>query len=87
MAIPVRIDQDLQELDMGEWENVPMVDLDKTLEQEPVKGERRTEAKSRMEPRRDQLLFSGRQYRESIGDIAGPVPAIRRDQPHSGAGA
>ena len=64
MAIPVRIDQDLQELDMGEWENVPMADLDKTLEQEPVKGERRTEAKSRMERAVTRIL------KETDGDVA-----------------
>lgn len=64
MAIPVRIDQDLQELDMGEWENVPMADLDKTLEQEPVKGERRTEAKFRMERAVTRIL------KETDGDVA-----------------
>ena len=39
--IPVRVETDLLELDMGEWENVPLSCIKKTLESEPVFGEGR----------------------------------------------
>ena len=44
---PVEIREDLAELDMGEWEDVPLQDLHKELTSEPVKGEGRQAGKAR----------------------------------------
>lgn len=38
---PVRTEEGLTELNMGEWENMPMASLNKTLESQPETGERR----------------------------------------------
>lgn len=46
---PVRVEQDLSELDMGEWENVPKWELKKSLETEPKWGERRAVGLRRFE--------------------------------------
>lgn len=46
--MPVQVAEDLVELDMGEWENRPMNELNKNLESEPVTGERRKEGLKRM---------------------------------------
>lgn len=62
--IPVYMNQALQEQDMGEWEDVPMMDLKKTLEQEPERGERRADARARMTQAMYGLLD------ETQGDIA-----------------
>jgi broad specificity phosphatase PhoE len=40
---PVRIRENLRELDMGEWENVPLSELKKELSSEPERGELRVD--------------------------------------------
>lgn len=45
----VGVDEGLIEIDMGEWEGVPLKDIVKDLGDEPLKGERRVNALERME--------------------------------------
>lgn len=47
--LPVVETEGLAELDMGEWENVPLCDLKKDLESEPVHGEGREHGRRRMD--------------------------------------
>ena len=47
--LPVLKRQGLAELDMGEWENVPLCDLKKDLESEPLHGEGREHGRWRMD--------------------------------------
>lgn len=47
-SIPTAIEPGLMEMDMGEWENIPLGELKKTLESEPQHGEKRAEALVRM---------------------------------------
>lgn len=64
---PVQIQSDLRELDMGEWENVPLQKLKtgyrKELESEPEHGEKRTVALVRFQMALEEIL------RQSEGDI------------------
>ena len=60
---PVIIKDGLQELDMGEWENMPLSQIKKTLESEPEGGETRAAGL-----RRFQTAVSGI-LKESSGDI------------------
>lgn len=61
---PVETVERLKELYMGEWENVPLADLKKTLEAEPQSGEGRVHGLHRMRETAAQLL------RCTTGDIA-----------------
>lgn len=47
--LPVMEEEGLMELDMGEWENVPLCDLKKNLESEPLRGEGRLRGLKRMD--------------------------------------
>lgn len=53
---PVKSVVDLQELDMGEWENIPLYKIKKTLESEPQQGESRTKGLDRFQRSIKQLL-------------------------------
>lgn len=55
---------ELTELDMGEWEDIPLSDLHKALESEPVQGERRADGCQRFAKAIRQILS------ETTGDIA-----------------
>lgn len=61
---PVYEASGLTELDMGEWENVPLADLQKTLEAEPARGERRADGCRRFAKTIRQILS------ETTGDVA-----------------
>lgn len=61
---PVAARSGLAELDMGEWENVPLGQLHKELESEPVQGEGRVSGLKRFQSAVEQLL------EKSKGDIA-----------------
>lgn len=54
--LPVMEIEGLMELYMGEWENVPLRDLNKTLESEPVQGEGRIRGLKRMDSTMNQIL-------------------------------
>ncbi len=60
----VQIRENLIELDMGEWENVPMCDLKKTLEAEPISGESRRDGLKRFSKEIEHIL------NETTGDVA-----------------
>ncbi|MDY6232435.1 histidine phosphatase family protein [Peptostreptococcus porci] len=47
--LEVNIDAGLMEIDMGEWEGIPIKDIVKELGDEPSNGERRVDALKRME--------------------------------------
>ena len=47
--IEIKIDPGLMEIDMGEWEGIPLKDIVKELGDEPLGGERRLDALDRME--------------------------------------
>lgn len=53
---PVQTETGLRELDMGEWENVPMREIDKGLESEPVSGEGRQAGLLRFRETIDRIL-------------------------------
>lgn len=55
---PVTIQRDLQELDMGEWENRPLSQIRKTLESEPEQGEKRIQGLARFRQAVDQAAAS-----------------------------
>lgn len=61
---PVQTAAGLQELDMGEWENVPMNQLHKELESEPELGERRAAGLKRFRDAVREVLY------KSEGDVA-----------------
>ncbi len=64
---PIEIEPGLREVDMGEWENLPLQELrekrGKTLESEPVHGEHRKNALRRFQNATDKIL------EKSEGDI------------------
>ncbi|MCD8020561.1 MAG: histidine phosphatase family protein, partial [Clostridiales bacterium] len=60
---PLRIVDDLSELYMGEWENQPFKEIKKTLESEPVYGEKRRDGLQRFQKVMARILT------ESSGDI------------------
>ena len=60
----VQIRENLIEQDMGEWENVPMCDLKKTLEAEPISGESRRDGLKRFSKEIEHIL------NETTGDVA-----------------
>ncbi len=60
---PVYTEPDLQELYMGEWENVPLKDLKKTLSSEPIYGETRKDGAARFEQAVANIL------RQTSGDV------------------
>lgn len=62
--IPVSEEEGLIELDMGEWENLPMNEIKKELESEPVYGEKRSEGLERIKNTIQVLL------KNTSGDIA-----------------
>ncbi len=66
-AIPVIEREDLREIFMGEWENVPLADLKKTMETEPVKGEGRRRALQRFRKAVGQCLG---EQKEDIAIVA-----------------
>lgn len=61
---PVTTAEGLLELDMGEWENVPLKDIKKELESEPELGERRADGLVRFQKIIKEILDSTR------GDVA-----------------
>jgi broad specificity phosphatase PhoE len=61
---PVRIRETLRELDMGEWENVPLSELKKELSSEPARGESRTDGVRRFSEAIIKIL------KETTGDVA-----------------
>lgn len=61
---PVEIREDLIELDMGEWEDVPLKELHKELTTEPVQGEGRRAGRERFARCIEQILS------ETEGDVA-----------------
>lgn len=62
--LPVIIREGLSEIDMGEWENRPLDELHKTLEQEPEQGEKREAALRRIKKELSQII------EEAAGDVA-----------------
>lgn len=63
---PVFFEEKLMELDMGEWENVPLKEIKKELESEPRQGEKRSDGLSR---------FAGA-IREILGKTRGDVAVV-----------
>lgn len=63
-GFPVILKEDLMELDMGEWENIPLKELKKNLESEPLKGEKRICGQRRFTGCVEEILS------ESSGDVA-----------------
>lgn len=61
---PVIVEADLTELDMGEWEDVPMKELHKELESEPKQGEGRINGLKRFRIAVEKLM------KRTKGDIA-----------------
>lgn len=47
--IEIEIDSGLMEIDMGEWEGIPLKDIVKELGDEPINGEKRVDALRRFE--------------------------------------
>lgn len=62
--IPVQAEPGLQELDMGEWENVPLRKLHKELESEPERGEGRKAGLDRFGRAVEEIV------RKTTGDVA-----------------
>lgn len=61
--IEIKIEPGLMEIDMGEWEGLPLKDIVKELGDEPKEGERRMDALKRME---ETLLYI---MDKSVGDV------------------
>jgi broad specificity phosphatase PhoE len=61
---PVRIRENLRELDMGEWENVPLSELKKELSSEPAHGESRVDGVRRFSEEIAKIL------KETTRDVA-----------------
>lgn len=61
--IEIKVDPGLIEIDMGQWEGIPLKDIVKELGDEPIGGEPRVDALKRME---DSLL---KIMNESKGDV------------------
>lgn len=61
---PLEIEENLVELDMGEWENLPLKDIKKELETEPVYGEKRKDGYRRFAACIEEIL------KRTSGDIA-----------------
>lgn len=53
---PVQIVDELKEMDMGEWENIPLKDIRKTLESEPIYGESRRSGLKRFQKAVETIL-------------------------------
>ena len=60
---PIQVEAGLQELDMGEWENVPLTELCKELESEPEQGESRAAGLMRFKKTLKKIIV------QSQGDI------------------
>lgn len=61
---PVKVKEGLAELDMGEWENLPLKSIKKDLETEPVRGEKRQDGLRRFAACIEEILES------TEGDVA-----------------